>query len=72
MSLTEALEQRLQMTNVLKILKSFLPAIESQSERDEAYMAASADMQDLERRMRQIDNRGRGDGSPVSHGLFTR
>lgn len=60
------------MTNLLKFLKSLLPSIESQQERDEAYMAASADIYDLERRMRAIDERGRNHWSPIAHGLYTR
>ncbi len=60
------------MTNLLNILKSLLPTIESQSERDEAYMAASVDLHDLERRMREIDERGRRSWSPITHGLYAR
>ena len=60
------------MTNLLKLLKSFLPSIESQKDRDEAYMAASVDIYDLERRMREIDERGRKNWSPIAHGLYAR
>jgi hypothetical protein len=60
------------MTNLLNFLKSFLPAIESQKERDEAYMADAVDIYDLERRMREIDERGRRNWSPIVDGLYAR
>jgi hypothetical protein len=60
------------MTNLLKLLKSLLPSVESQRDRDEAYMAASVDIYDLERRMREIDERGRTNWSPIVHGLYAR
>jgi hypothetical protein len=57
------------MTNLLNLLKSILPSIESQKDRDEAYMAAAVDIYDLERRMREIDERGRWNASSIAHGL---
>jgi hypothetical protein len=60
------------MTNLLKLLQAFLPTVESQKERDEAYMAAAVDLYDLERRMREIDERGRKNWSPIAHGLYAR
>lgn len=60
------------MTKLLNLLKSLLPAIESQRERDEAYMADAVDIYDLERRMREIDERGRRNWSPIVHGLYAR
>ncbi len=60
------------MTNLPNFLKSFLPTIESQKERDEAYMAEAVDIYDLERRMREIDERGRRNWSPIMHGLYAR
>jgi Protein of unknown function (DUF3563) len=60
------------MTTLLNLLTALLPSIESQRERDEAYMAASVDLHDLERRMREIDERGRGTGSLISAGLYVR
>lgn len=59
------------MSHLLSILRSVLPTIESQAERDEAYLAASVDLRDLERRMREIDSRGR-DTSPIAAGLYVR
>ena len=60
------------MKKLLNLLKSLLPAVESQKERDEAYMAAAVDLYDLERRMREIDERGRRNWSPITHGLYVR
>ncbi len=60
------------MTNLLNFLKSLLPTIESQSERDEAYMAGAVDIYDLERRMREIDERSRNTWAPLTHGLYAR
>ena len=60
------------MSNFLSILRSVLPTIESQAERDEAYLAAAVDLRDLERRMREIDSRGRDNYSPIASGLYTR
>lgn len=60
------------MTNLLNFLKSLLPSIESQQDRDEAYMAEAVDIYDLERRMRDIDERGRRHWSPIAAGLYPR
>jgi hypothetical protein len=60
------------MTTFLSFLKSFVPAIESREERDESYLADAVDIYDLERRMREIDERDRGNLSPVALGLYPR
>ena len=60
------------MNTLLNILKSLRPSIESQQERDDAYMAGAVDLHDLERRMREIDARGRTNWSPIAHGLYAR
>jgi hypothetical protein len=46
--------------------------IQSQRERDEAYLADATDLNDLERRMRAIDQRGRRGLPAVAVGLYTR
>ena len=51
------------MFKVLQFIKALIPRIESQDARNEAYLAESVDIYDLERRMREIDQRGR-DASP--------
>jgi hypothetical protein len=58
------------MSSLLQLLQSLLPTVESQSERDEAYLAEAIDIHDLERRMRSIEQRGRDGGIAV--GLYTR
>ena len=60
------------MSNLFSILRSVLPTIESQADRDEAYLAAAVDLRDLERRMREIDDRGRTDASAIAAGLYVR
>jgi hypothetical protein len=60
------------MSHLLSLLRSVLPSIESQAERDEAYLAAAVDLRDLERRMREIDGRGRHEASPIASGLYVR
>jgi len=58
---------------LLQALKSLLPSIESQTERDEAYLAGSVDIYDLERRMREVDERGRSPAAAgIALGLYTR
>jgi len=65
-------ERVLIMTNLLKFLKSLLPTIESQRERDEAYMAGAVDIYDLERRMREVDEQDRKNAAPMTYGLYAR
>jgi Protein of unknown function (DUF3563) len=60
------------MNTLLNLLKSLLPDIETQRERDEAYIADAVDIYDLERRMREVDDRGRHHWSPIEHGLYAR
>lgn len=60
------------MNTILTLLKSLLPSIESQAERDEAFLAESVDIHDLERRMRTIDERGRNRANGITFGLYAR
>lgn len=60
------------MTTILNFLKSLLPVIESQRERDEAFLAEALDIQDLECRMRAIDERGRNRNGGITFGLYAR
>ncbi|MGZ5713446.1 MAG: DUF3563 family protein [Caldimonas sp.] len=55
----------------MNYLRSVLPSIESQQERDELYLSGAVDIYDLERRMREIDDRGRRP-SAIALGLYTR
>lgn len=60
------------MSTFLNALKSLLPTIQSQHERDDAYLGEAVDIYDLERRMREIDERGRSRSYGVSLGLYPR
>ena len=60
------------MFTLSEFLRSLLPSVESQTERDEAYLADAVDIYDLERRMREVDGRGRGEPNPVVAGLYPR
>ena len=60
------------MTTLLSFLKSLRPSIESQQERDDAYIAGAVDICDLERRLREVDERGRRNWSPIANGLYAR
>ena len=52
------------MSKLLELIKALKPSAEPQRVRDEAYLAESVDIYDLERRMREIDCRGQnGSGS---------
>ena len=52
------------MSKLLELIKALTPSIEPQRARDEAYLAESVDIYDLERRMREIDCRSQnGSGS---------
>lgn len=60
------------MTSLIGLFQSLLPHIESQAERDEAYLAESVDIYDLERRMREIDNRANVLAAGLRFGLVLR
>jgi hypothetical protein len=60
------------MSSLLQLLKSFVFGSPSRHEADEAYLAESVDIYDLERRMREIDQRGRAPAYGVSLGLYVR
>ena len=47
------------MSKLLGLIQAILPEIEPQQARDQAYLAESVDIYDLERRMREIDERSR-------------
>jgi hypothetical protein len=47
------------VSRLFGLIQAILPEIEPQQARDEAYLAESVDIYDLERRMREIDQRGR-------------
>ena len=60
------------MSKLFGLIQAILPEIEPRQARDEAYLAQSVDIYDLERRMREIDGRGRLEASPIASGLYVR
>lgn len=46
------------MTRLLDFIKGLIPRVEPQRVLDEAYLASSVDIHDLERRMRALEQRG--------------
>jgi hypothetical protein len=60
------------MFKFLQFLKSVLTGAEPRQSFDESYLAGAADMCDLERRMRIIDERGRNPVPGNALGLYPR
>jgi Protein of unknown function (DUF3563) len=54
------------------LIQAMLPEIEPQQARDQAYLAQSVDIYDLERRMREIDQRGRCAANDLTFSLGLR
>ena len=60
------------MFTLLHFLKSLLALAATRGDRDESYLAAAADIYDLERRMRTLDERGRNPDAGITFGLYQR
>ena len=60
------------MSKLLGLIQALLPEIEPQQSRDQAYLAQSVDIYDLERRMREIDQRGRHAAGDLTFSLGLR
>jgi len=60
------------MPSLLKLIQSLFVGTPPQRDVDEAYLADSVDIYDLERRMREIDQRGRNPAHGVMLGLYVR
>ena len=60
------------MSKLLGLFQAILPEIEPQQARDQAYLAESVDIYDLERRMRQLDSGRHNLYSIGSYGIFMR
>ena len=60
------------MSRLLGLIEAILPEIEPQQARDQAYLAESVDIYDLERRMREIDQRGRSAANGLNFSLGLR
>nr|WP_319565086.1 DUF3563 family protein [uncultured Rhodoferax sp.] len=56
------------LLQLIKLTKSLMPHITPHQQHDEAYLSESADIYDLEHRMRELDQRSRLD----AHGLAYR
>ena len=56
-------------SSFLKLLKALLLSTRPEGERDEAYLAEAMDIYDFERRLREIDARGRHPTCAVAFGL---
>ena len=46
------------MSPLFELIKSLVPHIPSQQQRDEEYLSHSVDLYDVERRLAEIDHRG--------------
>jgi len=57
------------MSTFIELIRAIVRSLDSPHEPDEAYLAAAVDIQDLERRMRAIDSRGRQVPTDVALGV---
>lgn len=48
------------MSKLIELIRAYLPKLRSQKGREDAYLNQAVDINDLERRMREIDNRTNG------------
>jgi len=60
------------VSRLFGLIQAILPEIEPQQARDQAYLAESVDIYDLERRMREIDERGRCAANDLTFSLGLR
>lgn len=60
------------MSKLLGLIQAILPKVEPQQARDQVYLSQSVDIYDLERRMREIDQRGRSAASDLTFSLGLR
>ena len=60
------------VSRLFGLIQAILPEIEPQQARDQAYLAESVDIYDLERRMREIEQRGRAAASDLTFSLGLR
>jgi hypothetical protein len=58
------------MSSLIELLQSLVPHIPDEAERDQAYLNHAVDLQDLERRLREVEARGRADTPGLIQGLF--
>ena len=70
--LNSARQRKRTVSKLLGLFQAILPEIEPQQARDQAYLAESVDIYDLERRMREIDERGRSAANDLTFSLGLR
>ena len=70
--LNSARQRKRTVSKLLGLFQAILPEIEPQQARDQAYLAESVDIYDLERRMREIDQRSRSAGGDLTFSLGLR
>jgi hypothetical protein len=59
------------MSNLMEFIKALFPVWQSQRDLDEAYLAESTDVYDLERRMRDLDSDSRQNGKHLTFGIVS-
>jgi hypothetical protein len=58
------------MSTLIEFIKTLIPHLQSQKEQEEAYLAESSDVYDLERRMREIDTATRNNAQNLVFGTL--
>jgi hypothetical protein len=58
------------MSHLLELIKALVPQLKCQQDLDEAYLCASADVVDLERRMRLVDVAARDNARSLMFGTM--
>ena len=58
------------MSNLIELIKALIPFTKSQKELDEAYLSQSANMCELERRMKDIDLNARNQARSLISGTL--
>ena len=60
------------VSRLFGLIQAIFPEIEPQQARDQAYLAQSVDIYDLERRLREFDQRGRCAANDLTFSLGLR
>ena len=60
------------MFTLIHFFHAVIEAFRPQRDRDESFLAQSADLCDLERRIRTLDERGRDPATGITLGLYAR
>jgi hypothetical protein len=58
------------MSALIELIQALLPRFTSEADANVAYLNEAVDLYDLERRMREVDARGRADNSGLRLGLL--